>query len=237
MADRNRIPRSLAKFDIYIRRVSPFLSTVVGVITNGERLGLTVAQNNIVKGFHDQWYTGIPATPGAYELHSNPDTKTKTTRNNVLNIIKNFTPVFRPMLTLMSVSPNLTESDRQVLNIPAPDTTPTSRGLIEDEPTVNLKSMAGGRIKVRTRISVDASRASKHPLADAIEMRYQVGGAQPANAAACSNVTQSKKALFTFEAGSENSEKKFYCFCRYVNLSNPENNGPWGTIQVVTVQG
>ena len=56
-------------------------------------------------------------------------------------------------------------------------------------------------------------------------------------AAACPNVFSSKKALFSIEAGTENDGKKFYCFCRYVNVSNPANNGPWSTIQVGTVQG
>lgn len=232
----SRIPQTLSKFDIYIRRVAAFVIAPSGLTTNGERLGLTAAQNTATDNHRELWYTGIPATPGAYELHSNPDTKTKTTRNTVLIIIRNFTIFFRPLLTLMSVSPNLTESDRQTLNLPAPDTTATPRGLIEGAPAVNVKSLEGGRMKVRTRISEDATRASMHPLADAVEMRFQIGGTQPANVMACDGVTQSKKALFTHEAGSENGEKKFYCFCRYVNLTNPANNGPWSTIQIATVQ-
>ncbi|MEP7168177.1 MAG: hypothetical protein ABI855_02280 [Bacteroidota bacterium] len=236
MADRNRVPQSLKEFDIYIRRVGPFVIAVSGITTNGERLGLTSVQNTKTEDFRKQWYTGIPATPGAYELHSNPDTKTKTTRKNVLLIIKNFTLFFSPLLTLMSVSPNLTESDRQVLNLPARDTTQTPRGKIEDAPTVNVSSLAGSRMKVRCRIDQDANRASMHELADAIEMKYQVGGAQPANANACVNSFISKRALFPFEAGIENGEKKFYCFCRYVNLTNPDNNGPYSTIQTATIQ-
>lgn len=237
MADRTRIPKTLSSFDIYIRRVAAFLLTVVGGTSNGERLGLTAAQNTETDAFRKQWYTGNPAAPGAYELHSNPDTKTKTTRNKVLQIIKKFSIFFSPLLTLMSVSSELTESDRQVLNLPARDTTPTRRGKIDDAPTVNVSSMAGGRMKVRCRVDQDASRASMHELADAIEMRYQVGGATPANAVACPGSFISKKALFTFEAGDANGGQKFYCFCRYVNLTNSENNGPWGTIQTGTVQG
>jgi hypothetical protein len=236
MADRTRIPQALPAFDIYIRRVAAFLLAASGATTNGERLGLTSAQNTATDNIRKQWYTGNAAAPGAYELHTNDSTKTKATRQQVVNIVKNFTTFFSPLLTLMSVSPALTEGDRLVLNIPARDTTQTRRGLIEDAPTVNVSSQAGGRMKVRCRIDQDASRASMNPLADGIEMKYQVGGTQPANAAACPNSFISKSALFTFDAGDANGGQKFYCFCRYVNLTNPENNGPYGSIQTGTIQ-
>ena len=91
-------------------------------------------------------------------------------------------------------------------------------------------------MKIRTRIDKDATRASMHPLADGVEMRYQVGGTQPANATACAGSVISKKALFTFDTGSGSGEKKFYCFCRYVNLSTPANSGPFGTLNTASVQ-
>ena len=224
----NRISQSLTGFDTYIRRVVPYVRTG-GPPTNGTRLGLSAQQLTDCQDFLDLWWTGIPATPGAYELHSNPDTKTKTTRTRVVTIIKNFTTFFSPLLTGMSVNAALTDSDRQNLNLPARDTTSTPRGQINDMPTVNVSGIGGGRMKIRTRVSSDASRASMHPLADAVEMRYQIGGTQPANAAACPDNAISKKALFTFDAGDENAGQKFFGFFRYVNFTNPENNGPWSS--------
>jgi hypothetical protein len=87
------------------------------------------------------------------------------------------------------------------------------------------------------RHTADASRASMHPDADGIEMRYHLGGTAPANANACPGVKVSTKALFDFDAGIDNDGKKFYCFLRYINQSNPENNGHWSGMQSGTVQG
>lgn len=237
MASRSRIPQTLPEFDIYIRRVSPFINSISsGVITHGERLGLSPAENTAMRALHDQWYTGNPAAPGVYELHTDDNTKTKTTRNLVMNIVKAFTTLVNPLLTRMSTSTALTESDRAMLNIPARDTSATERGPIEDTPYTNITSLAGGKMKARTRITTDASRASMHPLADGVEMRYQVGGTQPVNAAACANSVISKKAIFTVNTGGDNGEKKFYCFCRYVNLVTPENSGPFGSLNTGSVQ-
>ncbi len=48
-----------------------------------------------------------------------------------------------------------------------------------------------------------------HPLADGVELRYQVGGTQPATELNCSESVVSKKALFNVEAGTNNGEKSF----------------------------
>ena len=82
----------------------------------------------------------------------------------------------------------------------------------------------------------DATRASMHPLADAIEMRYFIGTTPPATAEDAPNNFISKKALFTFEAGSENGGQRLYIFCRYVNFTNQANNGPWTTVHSGTIQ-
>jgi hypothetical protein len=233
---KSRIPLGLKAFDVYLRRVAPFLRTLVGTITNGERLGLTPAEVTQSTAYHDQWYTGTPSAPGAYEAHSNPDTKTKTTRNTVVTIVKNYTKFMNPLLTRMGTSPVITESDRSILNIPVRDTTSTARGTITETPVVNINSFAGGRMGMRTRTSTDASRASMHKLADGIEVRFQVGGTQPASAVDCANYVISSKALFNIETGINNGEKKFYCFARYVNFVKPGNNGPWGSLNTGSVQ-
>ena len=128
------------------------------------------------------------------------------------------------------------EADRTALNIPERDSEPTARGKIEVAPDVNITSLAGGFMKIRCRIDEDADRASMHPLADAIEMRYFIGTSAPATAEDAPNSFISKKALFTFEAGSENGGQRLYIFCRYMNLSNQANNGPWTTVHSGTIQ-
>ncbi|HLG35448.1 MAG TPA: hypothetical protein VI757_11260 [Bacteroidia bacterium] len=236
MADERRISATLSGFDIYIRRAVPYVDAGAP-IKNGTRLGLSALEITDAVAFHDTWYTGNPAARGIYELHSNPNTKNKNTRNSVVTLMKDFNAFFSPLLTRMGTSGAITEDDRLNLNLPAADRTPTARGVINDEPLAGIKSLASARIKFRIRLDEDATRASMHPLADAIEVRYQIGGTQPANANVCPGTVISKKAMFTFDAGVDNDGKKFYSFVRYVNQSNPENNGPWRSVPPGTVQG
>ncbi|MBK5284528.1 MAG: hypothetical protein JJE25_03935 [Bacteroidia bacterium] len=235
MANERRIPQTLSGFDLYIRRAVPYVDPGAPM-KNGVRLGMTSGEITTAKDYLDSWYTGNPATPGIYEKHSNPDTKTKTTRNGVVTVMKNFSEFFGPLLTRMGTSGDITESDRSNLGLPAPDRIPTTRGAIEDAPVVGIASLAGAMLKIRSRIAADASRASMHQLADGVEMRYQIGGTAPANALACTGTVISKKALFKFDAGVDNDGKKIYAFLRYVNQSNPEHSGPWSSIQTGTVQ-
>jgi hypothetical protein len=237
MATQRRIPQDLSGFDEYIRRAVPYINAAGGGGTiNGTRLGLIAGELTDATAFLDQWYTGNPASPGIYERHSNPDTKTQTTRNMVVTLMDDFTEFFSPLLTRMGTSPEITETDRSTLNLAAPDRVPTARGVIDAEPTVKVNSFASARMQIRVTTDADASRASLHPLADAIEMRYQIGGTQPANAPACAGMIVSKKAIFNFDAGVDNEGKKFFGFVRYVNLTDPAKNGPWSSLHTGTVQ-
>jgi hypothetical protein len=236
MADERRISQTLSGFDLYIRTVVPWLN-LGGPPSNGIRLGMTAPQITTAQGFLTQWWTGVPATPGWYEKHTNVNTKTKTTRLQVETIMDDFTDFFSPILTGISVHTALTTDDRGILNLPEPDRTPTARPVISDQPFVKVDSLPSGHFKIRSRLTADASRASMHPDADGVEMRYQVGGAAPANANVCTGVKVSTKALFDFDAGVANDGQKLFCFLRYINQSNPENNGPWSGLQSGTVQG
>lgn len=163
--------------------------------------------------------------------------RTRTVTETKNNMKKDFIEFAGPLLTRVSVSPALTEADREALNIPERDSTITRRGKINDAPDVNMIPIAGGIMKIRTRTSSDASRASMHPLADGVEMKYQIGGTAPTSASQCPNSFVSAKALFEFECGQENAGKRLYIFCRYVNLSNHENDGPWTTMHNAIIEG
>jgi len=224
----NRISRKDNVFDQYIRNTATYLAA--GTPKNGARLGLIPEEITSWSDYNTAWI-------GIYPTYTNPATRTRAIKDQKNLIKKNFITFAAPLLTRMGASTAITTTDRNTLNLPERDASPTRRGQINDAPTVNMTSLAGGRMKIRCRIDQDATRASMHPLADAIEMRYQVGGTQPANAAACPTSFISKKALFTFDADTANDGKKFWSFCRYVNLTNAANNGPWGTLQTGTVQG
>ncbi|HLG35038.1 MAG TPA: hypothetical protein VI757_09175, partial [Bacteroidia bacterium] len=88
--DKSRVPRTLAKFDLYIKRVNKFITTVnpATLQTHGERLGLTPQEITRAGDFLAQWFTGNPASRGIYEIHTNPNTKTKNSRNTVVKIMR-----------------------------------------------------------------------------------------------------------------------------------------------------
>lgn len=231
------IPTTLSGFDEYIRRVIPYLlEEETPTNPRHERLNMTTGEMTTARNWRDQWWTGVVATPGAYELHSNAATKTKVTRTAVTTIMNGFTLFFSPILKRMSTIA-YTDTDKETLNIPLRDTTLTPRPVIEVIPVVSIDSKAGARIDVRCRISTDASRASMHPDADAIEARYHIGTTPPANAAACTNMLTSGKALFTIDAGTDNEGMKFYLFCRYINVLDKQKNGAYSAVTVVTVLG
>jgi hypothetical protein len=151
--------------------------------------------------------------------------------------MKNFRAFSESLLTRMGTSPDITDLDRTTLRIPARDRTSTQRGKIEEIPVISLISAPGGRIAVSCKVTHDASRASMHPLADAIEVRVKIGDPAPASPADCPEVIFPKKAMFDFQAGSVNAGKRLYMYCRYVNQSNSANSGEFGTAANIIIEG
>lgn len=121
----------------------------------------------------------------------------------------------------------MTSDDRGALNLPERDAA-TERTKIETTPLAKIIPMEGGDLKIRVRTTTDGNRASKHPDADHVEIRYAlVGGnsepqipsptypgnpSPPANsapiaqkvpttAAECTNSRISKKAIFIVSLG------------------------------------
>lgn len=153
-------------------------------------------------------------------------------------------------------------TDRSTLNLPLRDTVLTPRGPITDIPIADAKAVGGGAVKFRLRLTTDATRASRHPLADVIEMKYMLinpvtaagsggtgagsgGGSTPGtpvgttptppptSADDCSLSHFSKKAVFTVQYGASSPGKVLYCFFRWVNLSNSANNSGWTGVRIV----
>ncbi len=97
---------------------------------------------------------------------------------------------------------------------------------ITTAPDASFTPLEGAKIRQHLRVDEDASRASIHPLSDAWERVYKIGSPAPANPAACPLKDVGSKALTTFNAGMDNDGKKLYAFFRWINMSNPANNGP-----------
>jgi hypothetical protein len=62
-----------------------------------------------------------------------------------------------------------------------------------------------------------------------------IGEMPPEKPTACPEDLTSKKAKYTIRTGSENAGKRFYGFFRWVNQSNPANNGPWSDAITVII--
>jgi len=164
-----------------------------------------------------------------------------------------------PLLKGMALKPALTNDDRGALNLPERDA-PTDRVKITTAPLAKIIPMEGGELSIRVRTTSDNNRASRHPDADHVEMRYALvdataassgssGGSGsnpstgsgnqnsiPTKAMDCIFTESSKKAVFTVELGQENSGKRIYAFFRWVNTSKRSDSGPWSTaVQSVVV--
>ena len=117
------------------------------------------------------------------------------------------------------------------------DTEPTPRGKIETVPVVSLEAIGGGDIKTRCQVTTDATRYSRHPLADGIEVKYTwvpKGEMPPEKSDDCKNALVSKKAQFIIHCGPGNAGETFWGFFRWVNLTTPANSGQWSnSIKVV----
>jgi hypothetical protein len=213
---------------------------------NWVRLGLTSDEKTSWDNFEIDWVL-------TYPKYLDPGQRTKAITTHKNNIRKNFTAFASPILNrLQPQATILTELDRTTLNLPVHDTTPSPKGAITGVPVNDIIALGGGTMRIKARTSEDASRASRHPLADAIEVRYSVrtiasGNAEPepGNTGSntppetpeeCPNTFSSTKANFKLVLGTSASGKKVYGFTRWINQKNPANNGEWGAMfQAVVV--
>jgi len=124
------------------------------------------------------------------------------------------------------------DEDRRRMLLTVRDTEPTPRGKITTIPYVLVKSVGGGTIEVRVRVEKDQTKASMHPLADAVEVKYLLvpaGEMPPEDPDTCPKQQTSKKARFTIPCGVKNAGQSFYGFFRWVNLTTPANSSDWTT--------
>ena len=226
-----RVPRSDAQFDQYIQNSTTAL-LFAGPPTTWERLGITEEEKDVWVEMSDNWII-------IYPQYTNSATRTKsiTAQKNALK--KAIINHVSPLLDKIASSSAITANDRVVFNTPKRDRELTRRGKIDDIPYVGIKPTGGGDIKIRARVIQDGNRASRHPLSDGIEVKYQLvenSAAGPGSPNDCSNSFISKKAQFILSLGPAQPGKKIYTFFRWVNLSNYANSGPWSTLlQTVVV--
>jgi len=244
-----KIPKDDGAFDPYIRNTAEALNQP-GPPPNYERLGLTTSEN-------DEWQHYASDWKDIYPQYTDKNKRTSAITAQKNGIKEAFTPFAANLLTRMNTLPDITTSDRATFNIHERDTSPTKRGKINETPVVQLEPNAVATIHVRVRTSHDASRSSIHPLADGIEIRYALivptvaASSSPEEDTPVTPVTTkvaiptmpteapisfvSTKALFELELPETASGKKLYAFLRWINQSDPKNNGPWTTVMQTNV--
>jgi hypothetical protein len=217
-----RIPRTQGKFDSYVKITSAYLNEG-SPVPNWQRLGLTADEKNLWKNLGGLWIA-------RFNEYNNAGTRTPVVIQQKNEVKKQFIDHAAPLLTRMAGSAALTEADRLVFHLPHPDRILTLRSAIRDAPDPMLISLSGGFIKMKVHVKNKEGRASRHPMADGVEVKYVLGNTPPQTPNDCPNYFISTKALFIMQLGIAAQGQRIYCFFRWVNLANPAHNSPWSSM-------
>lgn len=243
-----RVPQKDSLFDQYLRNTTAVLEA--GIPTGIVRLGLTTAQGNEWIAYRDQWII-------VYPKYTDPAQRTTTIKDAKNLLKKDFTTFAENPLKLIEASGNITSADRGTFRLPERDRTPTARGAITGVPFGKLKGTGGGIMEVRVRREEDATYASMHPLADALEFRYLLIDAPgspppppepPAGEPEEDNEDEviptpeklplsftSKKAFWRMNLGTQYQGKRIIGYVRWVNLTKPEHNSGWSDLMTTFI--
>jgi hypothetical protein len=243
MKQQRRIPATLPEFDAHLKNVNNYLHKVNEGTTlmRGIILGMTAEELVTLSHFKQVWTSGDPEHPGVWDLHFDKDKKNVLTRKNVLQVMKDFSEFFRPLLNRMNGSANITITDRQALRIAAPVTKRSRPKLeISEKCWTMAKLIGGSRIRFRCRTTTDSSKPSLPPRADAVEIAYRIDlpynfdangkkipGIIIANAEHGTTKHISTRASFYMEPGLEYLGYKMQFYSRWINIRYPKLNGPW----------
>ncbi len=240
---KRRIPATLATFHWYLITANEYLQSIAPgeTLMRGEILGMSAAELLTLNHFKKVWSSDDPLHPGVWDLHSHKDKKTAVTRQNVLQVMSDFSAFFRPILMRIAYSPNITNGDRDTLNIANPVTKRSRPTAPIAEKCVAVVTIIGtGRIKVSCHYMNESKRACKPPRADAVEIAYRMilphqfspDGKElpmPSIIGPDDNTTKiiSTRASFIAEMGAKYQGYQMQFFARWINTKHPSINGPW----------
>jgi len=130
----------------------------------------------------------------------------------------------------------ISNSTKEALGFNPPTSERHERPQIEDVPFAAMDALPGSRIEFTCRTQSDASRASMHPDADVVEVRYIIASTPPATVNDSTQKEVSTKAKFNIELNAADAGKKIFAFVRWRNNSEPEKSGPFGDMLTTTVR-
>ncbi len=125
---------------------------------------------------------------------------------------------------------NLDTGDLSGLSLTVPDTERTDKPQLEDRPLVAAEMKGGALLKMQFRIAEDSTRPSMHPDAHALELKYQIGGTEPVNAAATNKSDTFTKSRHSIQLDTADAGQFFYGFARWINTSDKSKSGPYSVI-------
>jgi len=244
---KTRVPTKIKEFIVYIVLVNDYLHNIPEGETDprGKTLGMTTAELDLLDKYVKQLISGDPDHPGIWDLHSNPDTRTKKTTNDFKLLRKSFSAWFRPILKRIDGSNACTDGDRLPLNIALPNnkhSRPKNR--IAEACSVEVTSLGRGDVKINCHYKEDSKRSGLPPDGNGAEIAYTVtpyvlvdpetGKTKRPDQLVDPTVGTTRvtftKASFVLQLGADKAGYNLQLFGRWVNTSYPELAGTWSSL-------
>ena len=149
---------------------------------------------------------------------------------------------------------NITNNDRNVLNIAHPVTTHTTPSTaIAAKCFVDITMLGQGEVKFECRASADANRSGKAEGSDAVEVAFcslpmvevkagdgsilasKVKPRQMMGPSEATNFNTFTKAIFTMQFPDTDLGNDLQLFGRWINTKHPELNGAWSGLYTVII--
>ena len=243
---KGRVPSRLGLFNQYILQFVAWLVAIKNGQTdnNAKRNGVSTNEVSAFQSFLASWHTEPPAAPGAYDLHTDPATKTKLTGITVRGIVKNFKAAARPVLDRLKGSANMDATDFDVLNIALPVTSHSQHTApIEDNVYLRHSVVGAGKLKVACFSAKDAKRASINkatganaiqfaicifdPKFDGSETNGSIKGTAITSVNDCLYREVHTKATIIYDTQMKHRGCDIYIYARLYDVKHPELAGPW----------
>jgi len=216
-------PQPLPEFNDYIDIVTPFLNT--------EQVRLNVSAANLAS--LNTYYDNGGVTQSLlgwkqlWTLYSNTDTQTKSVRD----ILKTRRGQLEPLLRLIYKNvpfSALTENDRNTLNLPLRDTTPTPIQPVDFPPVISFDEIRNG-IQVLRFQNPNTPDSNAMPPGQKIQMETFIGAANiPDNNVAFGNGIITGKHLYKVTFTPAQKGQTAYYRARY--LTDSGKVGPWSDV-------
>lgn len=121
---------------------------------------------------------------------------------------------------------------------------PSARPKIDSAPVPSLLPMGGGMVKFGFKVAESNKRTARHPDSNGVEVYYRLDAPEPLPVTVNDNLIEEvvvneekeeqhfesafyTRAQFTKEFGLANIGKRITMYARWVNTSDPDNNGPY----------